>query len=46
MLTSRLIRFNLRDVKNALKGVQPVHSEPEEPTPQLSFGDVYTEFNR
>lgn len=46
MLTSRLIRFNLRDVKNALKGIQSPSSGPEEPTPQLSFDDLYADFSR
>jgi excisionase family DNA binding protein len=46
MLTDRLIRFNLKDVKHALRPTQANHnhlhepSHQEEPSPQLSlFGD-------
>ena len=48
MLTDRLIRFNLREVQKALRpqishpsdGVEP---EPE-PSPQLSFEEIYPDF--
>src|SRR5215210_7327645 len=48
-LTDRLIRFNLRDVQKALRPTQAARaqsdngseaSEAEEPSPQLSFGDL------
>ena len=49
LLTDRLIRFNLRDVQKALRP-QTHHSDSGEPvedsgpSPQLSFGDVYSDF--
>ena len=48
MVTDRLIRFNLKDVKHALRSAhsgsnhQEV-SESNEPDPQLSFEDLFTE---
>jgi excisionase family DNA binding protein len=46
MLTDRLIRFNLKDVKHALRPTQANHhphesSAPAEPSPQLSFEDFF-----
>ncbi len=46
MLTDRLIRFNLKDVKHALRPTQSNnhHNEtpsPHEPSPQLSLFDSY-----
>src|SRR5690242_10871727 len=47
MLTDRLIRFNLKDVKHALRPAQQAnHQHPEathqqEPSPQLSFEDFF-----
>ena len=46
MLTDRLIRFNLKDVKHALRPVQHSNSHPEtarppEIDPQLSFEDFF-----
>ena len=46
MLTDRLIRFNLKDVKHALRPMQSnhQHSEPtaqSESSPQLSFEDFF-----
>ena len=49
LLTDRLIRFNLKDVQKALR---PAHASPgeegdapeREPSPQLSFEDVFSEF--
>jgi excisionase family DNA binding protein len=55
MLTGRLIRFNLRDVQKALRPTQSVRAQPEgngeierdaEPSPQLSFDDLYSDFNQ
>jgi excisionase family DNA binding protein len=49
LLTGRLIRFNLKDVQKALRPVQAARAgsdgEPE-PSPQLSFDDLYSEFNK
>ncbi|HXG93947.1 MAG TPA: helix-turn-helix domain-containing protein [Blastocatellia bacterium] len=52
MLTDRLIRFNLRDVQRALKPVQSARAQSDdgqrdeaEPSPQLSFEDLYSDFN-
>ncbi len=47
LLTDRLIRFNLRDVQKALR---PAYSnrdgeEEQEPNPQLSFEDMFSDFN-
>ena len=47
MLSDRLIRFNLRDVKHALRSEQigtDSADSGQEPSPQLSFEDVYTDF--
>lgn len=48
-LTDRLIRFNLRDVQKALKPTQAARVESsdgdEEPSPQLSFDDLYADFS-
>ncbi len=47
MLTDRLIRFNLKEVKHALRAAQsgdhPAHpaTHAEEPSPQLSFEDFF-----
>jgi len=48
LLTDRLIRFNLKDVQKALR---PRHAHPHEeddedrePSPQLSFEDLFSEF--
>ncbi|HKY04832.1 MAG TPA: helix-turn-helix domain-containing protein [Blastocatellia bacterium] len=47
-LTDRLIRFNLRDVQKALKSTVVTESQNgqanEEPSPQLSFGDIFSNF--
>ena len=48
VLTQRLIRYNLRDVRNALRPIQAAHSHGEheqEPSPQLSFEDLESGFN-
>lgn len=48
VLTQRLIRYNLRDVRNALRPMQTAHPHgeaAEEPTPQLSFEDLESGFN-
>jgi excisionase family DNA binding protein len=50
LLTDRLIRFNLRDVQKALRPQPASHvsdgSQPEpEPSPQLSFEEVYPDFS-
>lgn len=48
MITDKLIRFNLKDVKHALKSTQVVRSQSdnnEEPSPQLSFNDLYEDFD-
>ena len=52
MLTDRLIRFNLRDVQKALRPstaarAQADESAPDEdhqPSPQLTFEDLYSDF--
>jgi excisionase family DNA binding protein len=46
MLTDRLIRFNLKDVKHALRPMPSNHQHTEsthsaEPNPQLSFEDFF-----
>jgi excisionase family DNA binding protein len=50
-LTGRLIRFNLRDVQKALRAMQTAaqsddgnSAHNEEPSPQLSFDDLFAEF--
>ncbi|MEK6408882.1 MAG: helix-turn-helix domain-containing protein [Acidobacteriota bacterium] len=50
LLTDRLIRFNLRDVQKALRPQSASPSsdgghadEEQEPSPQLSFEDLYPE---
>lgn len=47
-LTDRLIRFNLRDVQKALKAMTPAEPQngqaKEEASPQLSFGDIFSNF--
>lgn len=50
LLTDRLIRFNLRDVQKALRPQVASHAadgshsdEEQEPSPQLSFEDLYPE---
>ena len=50
VLTDRLIRFNLKDVQKALR---PTHAhlhedddEDREPSPQLSFEDLFSEFTK
>jgi len=54
-LTDRLIRFNLRDVQKALRPTQVARAqsdnggeatESEEPSPQLSFGDLFLDFSK
>lgn len=54
-LTDRLIRFNLRDVQKALRPTQVARAqsdngadppEAEEPSSQLSFGDVFMDFGK
>lgn len=46
-ITERLIRFNLRDVKNALRSESRADSSArdEEPSPQLSFDDLFSDFS-
>ncbi|MGA9768953.1 MAG: helix-turn-helix domain-containing protein [Blastocatellia bacterium] len=52
-LTDRLIRFNLRDVQKALKPTHSARAESgdgdtshaQEPSPQLSFDDLYADFS-
>jgi excisionase family DNA binding protein len=48
-LTGRLIRFNLRDVKHALRPhTEQAHredEEPGEPDPQIAFGDLFEGFD-
>ena len=52
-LTDRLIRFNLRDVQKALKPTHATRAESgdgdashsQEPSPQLSFDDLYADFS-
>ena len=56
MLTERLIRFNLRDVQKALRPTPSgrAHSDATgeesaqdpEPSLQLSFSDLYSDFNK
>lgn len=48
MITDKLIRFNIKDVKHALKSSQTVrpHSDnSEESSPQLSFIDLFDDFD-
>src|SRR5262249_26322497 len=52
-LTGRLIRFNLRDVQKSLKATQTVRAhedgeapQDDEPTTQLSFDDLFANFNK
>ena len=53
-LTDRLIRFNLRDVQKALRSTQAArsdasdadHNQEQEPSPQLSFDDLYADFSQ
>ena len=53
MLTDRLIRFNLREVQKALRPVLSARAQSDgdqageegEPSPQLSFEDVYSDFS-
>ena len=49
VLTERLIRYNLRDVRNALRPMQASQShaadQEQEPSPQLSFEDLYGDFS-
>jgi excisionase family DNA binding protein len=51
-LTDRLIRFNLRDVQKALRsttvqsdGLDADASRAQEPSPQLSFDDLFSDFS-
>ena len=52
MLTDRLIRFNLRDVQKALRPTTASRAQADEgapdqdhqPSPQLSFEDLYSDF--
>ena len=50
-LTGRLIRFNLRDVQKALKPTHAARAESsdgeaaQEPSPQLSFDDLFADFS-
>lgn len=48
-LTDRLIRFNLRDVQKALKAMastEPQNGQAkDEQSPQLSFGDIFSNFS-
>ena len=52
MLTDRLIRFNLRDVQKALRPTTSARAQADEsapdqdhqPSPQLSFEDLYSDF--
>jgi excisionase family DNA binding protein len=56
MLTDRLIRFNLRDVQKALRSIQSTKAQAdggdsasgqaEEASPQLSFGDLFSDFSQ
>ena len=52
-ISDRLIRFNMKEVRHALRPHQEElesgargHSHQEEPDPQLSFGDIYEEFDK
>ena len=52
MLTDRLIRFNLRDVQKALRPTTAARAQADgsaadqdhQPSPQLSFEDLYSDF--
>ena len=50
LLTDKLIRFNLRDVQKALRPAYASRDGDEEldqePNPQLSFEDMFSDFNR
>jgi len=46
MLTNRLIRFNLRDVKAALGGGFKKSQEEEKDPDQLSFDDLFAGFSK
>ena len=51
VLTGRLIRFNLRDVQKALRAMQAAAPADDgeraaEPSPQLSFDDLFTDFRQ
>ncbi len=45
-ITDRLIRFNLKDVKHALRAESRADysARGEEPSPQLSFDDLFSDF--
>jgi excisionase family DNA binding protein len=45
-ITDRLIRFNLKDVKNALRSESRTDERARdlEPSPQLSFDDLFSDF--
>ncbi|MEW6211481.1 MAG: helix-turn-helix domain-containing protein [Acidobacteriota bacterium] len=45
-ITGRLIRFNLKDVKNALRSESRADypARDLEPSPQLSFDDLFSDF--
>jgi excisionase family DNA binding protein len=45
LVTNRLIRFNLRDVKAALAGSSKKNPQEEKNTDQLSFDDVFAGFS-
>lgn len=48
LITDKLIRFNLKDVKHALKSsqsVRPNTDNNEENSPQLSFNDLFEDFD-
>ena len=48
-LTDRLIRFNLREVQKALRSTLAARdgeaSQEQEPSPQLSFDDLFPKFD-
>jgi excisionase family DNA binding protein len=49
LLTDRLIRFNLRDVQKALRPQTAAHTDSDkeqEPSPQLSFEELYDNFSQ
>lgn len=49
LLTEKLIRFNLRDVQKALRSAYSNRDgeddRGQEPSPQLSFDDIFSGFN-
>ena len=49
LLTDRLIRFNLRDVQKALRSTHSSRDgesdRDQEPSPQLSFEDIFSNFD-